>query len=143
MTIHLVSPLPTRSSDLPGNSSGPPLTFPYLVLLQAGFTKLPPSPAELVSSYLTFSPLPLIGPLNVLTRGGFLSVALSFPSPGLGVTQRFVLWSPDFPPPCQRHGRRSFVLLRHTRVNIWNTVKVVDNVHPLPNTSSLHNWGRS
>jgi len=58
MTIHLVSPLPTRSSDLPGNSSGPPLTFPYLILLQAGFTKLPPSPAELVSSYLTFSPLP-------------------------------------------------------------------------------------
>ena len=38
--------------------------------------------------------------LSVLKRGGFLSVALSFPSPGLGVTQRFVLWSPDFPPPC-------------------------------------------
>jgi len=54
--------------------------------------------------------------------GGFLSVALSFPSPGLGVTQRFVLWSPDFPPPCQWHGRRSFVLLRHTRVSIWNTI---------------------
>ena len=39
--------------------------------------------------------------LSVLIRGGFLSVALSFPSPGLGVTQRLVLWSPDFPPPCQ------------------------------------------
>jgi len=38
--------------------------------------------------------------LNVPVGGGFLSVALSFPLPGLGVTQRFVLWSPDFPPPC-------------------------------------------
>ena len=37
--------------------------------------------------------------LSVLAGGGFLSVALSFPSPGLGVTQRFVLWSPDFPLP--------------------------------------------
>ena len=42
-----------------------------------------------------------LGRLSVLIRGGFLSVALSFPSPGLGVTQRFVLWSPDFPPPCR------------------------------------------
>jgi len=38
--------------------------------------------------------------LGALVRGGILSVALSFPLPGLGVTQRFVLWSPDFPPPC-------------------------------------------
>ena len=32
--------------------------------------------------------------------GGLFSVALSFPSPGLGVTQRPVLRSPDFPPLC-------------------------------------------
>jgi hypothetical protein len=32
--------------------------------------------------------------------GGFLSVALSFPSPGLGVTQHLALRSPDFPLPC-------------------------------------------
>jgi len=31
--------------------------------------------------------------------GGLLSVALSFPSPGLGVTQHLALWSPDFPLP--------------------------------------------
>jgi hypothetical protein len=33
-------------------------------------------------------------------EGGLLSVALSFPSPGLGVTQHLALWSPDFPLPC-------------------------------------------
>ena len=32
------------------------------------------------------------------TRGGLFSVALSFPSPGLGVTQHSVLRSSDFPP---------------------------------------------
>jgi len=37
-------------------------------------------------------------------RGGFLSVALSFPSPGLGVTQHLVLRSPDFPPPWSQGG---------------------------------------
>src|SRR5437899_6171710 len=30
--------------------------------------------------------------------GGLISVALSFGSPRLGVTQRPALWSPDFPP---------------------------------------------
>src|SRR5712671_7049127 len=30
--------------------------------------------------------------------GGVISVALSFGSPRLGVTQRPALWSPDFPP---------------------------------------------
>ena len=53
---------------------------------------------ELLPHLFTLTPLER---LNVLIRGGFLSVALSFPSPGLGVTQRFVLWSPDFPPPCR------------------------------------------
>ena len=38
MIIRLVSMLPSKSSDLPGNTGGPPFTFPYLVLLRAGFT---------------------------------------------------------------------------------------------------------
>jgi hypothetical protein len=92
MTIHLAPMLPSGSSDLPGNSDGPSSNFPYLVLLRMGFTQLPPSPGGLVSSYLTLSPL-----LPEYSGGGFLSVALSFPSPGLGITQHPVLRSPDFP----------------------------------------------
>jgi len=38
--------------------TGRPQSLPYLALLQVGFTKLPVSPPELVSSYLTVSPLP-------------------------------------------------------------------------------------
>jgi len=36
--------------------------LPYLVLLRVGFTKPATSPPQLVSSYLTFSPLPCYGP---------------------------------------------------------------------------------
>src|SRR5262245_64559441 len=35
---------------------------------------------------------------NVHPGGGLLSVALSVPLPGLGVTQHAALWSSDFPP---------------------------------------------
>src|SRR5205807_7068107 len=45
-----------------------------------------------VGSYPTISPLP------AASTGGVISVALSFGSPRLGVTQRPALWSPDFPP---------------------------------------------
>jgi hypothetical protein len=38
--------------------------------------------------------------VNTILSSGLLSVALSCLSPGLGVTQHPVLWSPDFPPPC-------------------------------------------
>src|SRR5262252_9007357 len=44
-----------------------------------------------VGSYPTISPLPA-------RAGGVISVALSFGSPRLGVTQRPALRSPDFPP---------------------------------------------
>ena len=46
--------------------------------------------------------------------GGLFSVALSCPSPGLGVTQHPVLWSPDFPPFCAVAKQRPSVLLQHT-----------------------------
>jgi len=63
-----------------------------LALLQVGFTEPTRSPAPLVSSYLTVSPLP-----SARTAVCFLwhwSVGL----PPLGVTQHPALWSPDFPP---------------------------------------------
>jgi len=84
---HLVRP--TQGS----NEAGRLLPF-YLVLLRVGFTKLPPSPAALVSSYLTFSPLP-----SAIARGlgGVFSVALSLESLPLGVTQHPAPWSSDFP----------------------------------------------
>jgi hypothetical protein len=47
-----------------------------------------------VGSYPTISPLPV----SSRRTGGVISVALSFGSPRLGVTQRAALRSPDFPP---------------------------------------------
>ena len=87
------------SSNLPGSLGRAGLvTLPYLVLLRVGFADPPLSPAALVRSYRTVSPLPRPG-----TRGadrwrsarpgcgGLLSVALSVPLPGLGVTQHAAL----------------------------------------------------
>ncbi len=96
MIIHLEPRFLGASSDLPESSDGPPSTLSYSVLLQVGFTEPPMSPSKLVSSYLTVSPLPQ---KTKVSRGGLLSVALSFPSPGLGVTQHLALRSSDFPLP--------------------------------------------
>ena len=66
----------------------------YLTLLRVGFTEPARSPAPLVSSYLTVSPLPL----------GLRRSAVSFlwhsavGSPPLAVSQHPALRSPDFPP---------------------------------------------
>src|SRR5690349_8666513 len=51
-----------------------------------------------VGSYPTFSPLPLAASPEINVERRLFSVALSFGSPRLGVTQRPALWSPDFPP---------------------------------------------
>jgi hypothetical protein len=56
-----------------------------------GFAEPAMSPPQLVSSYLTVSPLP------APWRGGLLSVALSLGSPPVRVTDHPALWSPDFP----------------------------------------------
>ena len=71
-----------------GRSQAPP----YLVLLLMGFAQRTMSPSDLVSSYLTFSPLPTI------KMGGLVSVALSLGSPPVRVTDHHALWSSDFPP---------------------------------------------
>jgi len=76
--------------------AGHPQTLPYLVLLQVGFSKPAMSPLPLVSSYLTFSPLPWT------YHGGLVSEALSLGLPPLGITQHPALWSSDFPPAAQR-----------------------------------------
>ncbi len=85
--------------------AGHPQTLPYLVLLRVGFSKPAMSPLPLVSSYLTFSPLPWT------YHGGLVSEALSLGLPPLGITQHPALWSSDFPPAAERR-RRSPVLLR-------------------------------
>jgi len=68
-----------------------------LTLLRVGFTEPPGSPRALVRSYRTVAPLPVArspGPI-----GGLLSVALSFESPRLAVSQHPALRSPDLPRP--------------------------------------------
>jgi len=63
-----------------------------LALLRVGFAEPARSPAPLVSSYLTVSPLP-----PSRTAVCFLwHWSVGFPP--LGVTQHPALWSPDFPP---------------------------------------------
>jgi len=61
-----------------------------------GFTELLTSPSELVSSYLTLSPLSTFALRT--TVDGLLSVALSLGLPPVPVRNHPVLWSPDFPP---------------------------------------------
>jgi hypothetical protein len=82
----------------PEVSNGPSLLpiaremLPYVVLLQAGFSKHSRSPGNLVGSYPTVSPLPLYGAV-------FFSVALSMGSPPVPFRDRLALRSSDFPPP--------------------------------------------
>ena len=66
-----------------------------LTLLRVGFTKPPQSPAALVVSYTTVSPLPCAHP-RVRTRRSF-SVALSRGSPRVDVIDHPAVWSPDLP----------------------------------------------
>jgi len=65
-------------------------------LLQVGFTKPPQSPAALVVSYTTVSPLPGHR-RQAPCPGGLFSVALSRGSPRVGVTDHLALRSPDLP----------------------------------------------
>jgi hypothetical protein len=71
---------------------------------------LPSAPEDGSAEADTFSPFP--------RKPGVvsLSVALSFPLPGLRVTERLALWNSDFPPAAtgERCGRRPPVLLRLT-----------------------------
>src|SRR5512135_3420206 len=96
MVIYLGHRLLEGTSDLPGSLGRAVLTpfretLPYVVLLQAGFSKHSRSPGNLVGSYPTVSPLPF--------RAVFFSVALSMGSPPVPFRDRLALRSSDFPPP--------------------------------------------
>ena len=110
MTIHLGAMLPTRSSDLPGNSGGPPSSVPLFGLAPGGVYLAPIVTDE--TGELLPHPFTLTQPdIPDIQPGGFLSVALACLLPGLGVTQHPVLRSPDFPPLRYIAKQRSFVLL--------------------------------
>ena len=95
MAIPLPPRLPAGSSDLPGsNRAGHPKQLPYLVLLRAGFALPSRSPGTRCALTAPFHPY---RPRRMAPSGGVVSVALSFSSPRLGVTQRTALWSSDFP----------------------------------------------
>ena len=103
MIIYLGPRLLESTSDLPGSLGRAVLTplrgtLPYVVLLQAGFSKHPALLPGLVGSYPTVSPLPLYGAV-------FFSVALSMGSPPVPFRDRLALRSSDFPPPVS--GERS------------------------------------
>ena len=71
----------------------------YLALLQAGFALPCLLPAMRCALTAPFHPYPVLK-----IRGGIFSVALSVGSHRPGVTWRFTLWSPDFPPCLKQSG---------------------------------------
>src|SRR5260221_10855540 len=75
---------------------------PLLTLLRVGLTEPPQSPAALVVSYTTVSPLPPVWQAS--PDGGLFSVALSRGSPRVGVTDHPALRSPDLPRRSRRTG---------------------------------------
>ena len=107
MIIYLVLLLRVESSGLPESSGqaghlalyDESYILSYLALHRVGFTKLLKSPSGLVSSYLTFSPLPHENGNAAISRGGIFSVALSLSRrfETLRVTKHPALRCSDFP----------------------------------------------
>jgi len=96
MVIHLMPGIATgllRSLPVPppgtpkrsGNRRGPSQGGTYSTLLKAGFSKLEASPPQLVSSYLTFSPL------SQKAGTVSLSVALSLGLPPVALNDHLAL----------------------------------------------------
>jgi hypothetical protein len=83
-----------------------------------------------VGSYPTISPLPR------QRRGCVISVALSFGSPRLGVTQRPALWSPDFPRTTSARGRPAGLPADSTAA--WTASPFPTAPHGLPGCSVAH-----
>jgi hypothetical protein len=124
--IHLGLPLPTASCGLPASigraalerSRRPRLAArALLTLLRVGFTEPPQSPAALVVSYTTVSPLPRA------KRGGLFSVALSRGSPRVGVTDHPAVWSPDLPHRARSPARPPGRLTRDSGYADWIMVQ--------------------
>ncbi len=98
--IHLGSPSPRTSSDLPGSSAGHAIGSLF-GLAPGGVYPATAVTSGAVRSYRTFSPLP--APEGT---GGIFSAALAVATPSPvwppGVTWHPALWSPDFPPAVSR-----------------------------------------
>ena len=94
MIIYLATTIARRGrATYPEASDGPSSSASLFGLAPCGVYPASDVTTRAVRSYRTISPLP-----PRFRRGGMFSVALSFPSPGLGVTQRTALGSSDFPP---------------------------------------------
>lgn len=94
--ISLERALPRASSSRPGDSAGS-LISPYVALHRAGFAQVAGRPALRALLPHDFTLTGLSHPRKRKFRR-YVSVALSFGLPRLGVTQRPALWCPDFPP---------------------------------------------
>src|SRR5262245_27912100 len=88
-----------------------------------GFAEPPSSRTELVSSYLTVSPLP-----RIRIRGGLLSVALSPDRSGPPLTAIPPCGVRTFLPACARHAERLRDLLRcAARGSTWTIDYALDS----------------
>ena len=76
--------------------SRPAVSFSLLDLAPDGVCQSSPSLEKIVSSYLAFSPLPLIA---FGFRGGLFSVTLSMLFQALTVSEHLTVWCSDFPLP--------------------------------------------
>jgi hypothetical protein len=98
VTICLRRRLPGASSDRYPRTEASSLKRPPIWSCSGRGLPGRPVTRPPVGSYPTFSPLPDCSSPEIVAAWRLFSVALSFGSPRLGVTQRPALWSPDFPP---------------------------------------------
>ena len=105
-----IAPFPAA---YPEAGAGHPVRFPIWPCSLRGLPSCSSHPEHWCALTAPFHPyrnqLGALRPFAARGSGGIFSVALSFPSPGLGVTQRNALWSPDFPLPLAGQ-RPSFLL---------------------------------
>src|SRR2546428_3318654 len=107
----LRSPAPGAKRLTRELAGGPPVSAPLFGLAPCGVCRA--APVTRGAGGLLPHRFTLTATEGLASRpGGLFSVALSFPSPGLGVTQRNALWSSDFPLPGVSPGQRPSEPLR-------------------------------
>src|SRR5262249_13821686 len=111
-TSRVLTPRPRPVAERPTRelSGGPPACAPLFGLAPCAVRRaasVTRSAGGLLPHRFTLTGRGVASP-----SGGLFSVALSFPSPGLGVTQRNALWSSDFPLPGLSPGQRPSESLR-------------------------------
>src|SRR6266571_2547070 len=111
----LRSPAPGAKRPTRELAGGPPVSAPLFGLAPCGVCQA--APVTRGAGGLLPHRFTLTATEGLASRpGGLFSVALSFPSPGLGVTQRNALWSSDFPLPGVL--RAATIRLAPTRPNL-------------------------